>query len=80
MNKLWERIVIWRYVSAGLNYGDYLSYMTGLIPENHYGRILARWERRYVVLGYVPLSPDDWLMAGGYGRDYKDKLRQVKDD
>ena len=80
-SKLWERIVIWRYVSTGLRYGDYLSYMnTGLVTDSYYGRIFARWEKRYIVLGYKPLHIDDWLLAGGYGYSYKDKLKQINYD
>ena len=68
-NKLqekWEALVVSRYVHHGLRWGDRRSYAFMGDPYNPHERAFRRWERRYVALGYLPIHPDEWILAGGY--------------
>lgn len=75
-----EAIIINRYVKWGLITGDVDSYDfmgAGHWPGEWWKR---RWfnylERKYIALGYIPLSAHDWMVAGGYGAPYKHLLRK----
>jgi hypothetical protein len=37
-----------------------------------YAKKLAKWEKRYVALGYKPITLLEWIEIGGYG----DKLEK----
>ena len=71
------RFVVWRYVTAGLNWGDPASYESILGPcSDAYARFrrLKKWEARYEAMGFQPVSPTTWIKAGGFGCDYASEL------
>ncbi len=79
IKKLWQKFVVWRYIEAGLNWGDCSSY-SHLGATEEYDRMynkLLFWEKRYKKLGYKPLDYSDWDLTG-WGKPYKDKL-YIKD-
>lgn len=82
MKSLWqelkEAVIVNRYTDAGLSYGDFTSYdyLQEAPDGNWYQRWFNYWERKYIALGYIPLSMHDWVLAGGYGAPYEHLLRQ----
>lgn len=76
--ELKEAIIVKRYTYHGLIVGDFDSYsfMGDPVGTNWHERWLHFWERKYIALGYVPLSNHDWQLAGGYGAPYEHLLRQ----
>ena len=79
--KLWEKIVINQYISAGLQWGDATSYLSIIGEAVGYDKMEKRlyfWERKYQELGYMCVDLDIWVSAGGYGRDYEPYLRVRK--
>jgi hypothetical protein len=81
LKNLWEKLVINRYVSIGLRWGDATSYLPIMGKADGYDRMeesLIFWERKYANLGYIPLSWEIWVSAGGYGRQYEHYLRMKK--
>jgi hypothetical protein len=79
---IWEKIVINRYVSAGLHWGDATSY--GFLGEtvnyNSLTQNLKYWEDKYVKLGYIPVRPQRWVESGGYGLEYESQLKKRKEE
>lgn len=80
--KIWEKVVVHRYVSIGLHWGDLTSY--GFLGEPYgYGSICEKlefWESKYRELGYTVIDRDVWVGAGGYGKDYESHLRRLTND
>ena len=75
--ELKEAVIVNRYTYYGLITGDAASYPGGSIPfEWMYDALFNYWERKYIELGYVPLSNSDWQFAGGYGAHYEHLLRK----
>lgn len=73
--ELKEAVIVNRYVYYGLITGDIHSY-SYLGCKNSYEGWFNFWERKYIALGYIPLSNHDWQLAGGYGAPYEHLLRQ----
>jgi hypothetical protein len=80
IKNLWEKIVINRYVSAGLRWGDATSYafIGEAVGYKFMEKLLYFWEKYYKKLGYKPVNCHIWVDAGGYGRDYEQYLRVRK--
>ncbi len=75
--ELKEAIIINRYTYYGLITGDISSYPGGHTTwEWWYDTAFNFWERKYIALGYIPLSSSDWQFAGGYDAPYEHLLRQ----
>ena len=77
IKKLWEKIVINQYVSAGLQWGDATSYgfMGEAVGYKSMEKRLKFWEKYYKKFGYEPVDCHIWVSAGGYGLDYEPYLR-----
>lgn len=79
---IWEKIVIHKYVSTGLAWGDAESYWFMGEPVG-YESLCNRmnfWESKYKKLGYIPIERERWVEAGGYGREYESQLRVTKNN
>lgn len=76
--ELKEAVIVNRYTYYGLITGDIDSYayMGEAVGTKWYEWWFNFWERKYVALGYIPLSNHDWQLAGGYGAPYEHLLRQ----
>jgi hypothetical protein len=61
IKKLWERFVIHKYVSAGLQWGNATSF-----GYNENRKRLEYWENKYKELGYVPVSYTIWVSCSQY--------------
>ena len=72
LSRLKHDKIVRQYVRYGLIYGDYMSYY--YCPPRIKSKFLY-WESQYIKLGYIPLTTDDWIIAGGYGKQYKHLLR-----
>lgn len=79
---IWEKIVINRYVSAGLYWGDAASYsfMGYTANYNSLTQNLKYWEDKYVKLGYIPVRHQRWIESGGYGLEYESQLKKRKEE
>jgi hypothetical protein len=66
IKNIWEKIVINRYTSAALNWGDASSF-----GYNDNRKRMEYWETKYKELGYVPVSYDVWVSCS----QYKSQLR-----
>jgi len=77
IKKLWEKIVINQYVSAGLQWGDATSYgfMGEAVGYKSMEKRLKFWEKHYKNFGYEPVNRHIWIGAGGYSLDYEPYLR-----
>lgn len=74
---LWCRIVVDRYISAGLSWGYAHSFYPACGPcigYKHMLRKLRKWQRRYKALGYTPIPLEKWVLAGGWGEPYEHLL------
>ena len=80
--ELKEAIIVNRYTYYGLIVGDIdsYSYMGEVVGASWYNRWFNFWERKYIALGYIPLSNHDWQLAGGYGAPYEHLLRKTPYD
>lgn len=80
IKRLWEKIVIHKYVSTGLHWGDATSYdfMGEPLGYKSLCKKMDVWELEYEKLDYIPLDRERWVEAGGYGREYKSQLRLKK--
>lgn len=79
LKNLWERFVIYKYVSIGLHWGDLDSYLFMGEPYGYDSacKSLDFWESKYEKLGYVPIDREVWVGAGGYGKEYKPYLKMM---
>ncbi len=59
------------YVNAGKNFGDAVSYifLEECLGFDAMHTSWAEWEREYAHRGFRTISVDDFIAAGGYGRD-----------
>lgn len=78
-HNLYERYIIWRYVRAGLMWGEADGYV--LIAGECVGyesreRKFHYWEEKYKKLGYMPLSEWQWEESGGYGVPFEHLLKK----
>lgn len=67
----YDEEVIIEYRQAGVEFGDVVSYIY-MGECIGFDKMLARWEeaeREYAELGYRTISLDDFVSAGGYGKD-----------
>jgi len=81
--KFLEKIVINRYISIGLYWGDATSYLPIMGEAVGYKMMCTQlkfWETQYKKLGYEPINRRIWIDAGGYGCDYQSYLRMKKYD
>lgn len=77
--KLYEKLIIRLYVRYGLKYGDELSYSfmgecVGSVED-----MFKYFETKYCNLGYIPVSLNDWVIAGGYrGKSHIEQMLLIK--
>jgi hypothetical protein len=79
MRRLIERFIVWRYIAAGVTWGDATSYLHSMGTCVGYDKLtkrLQKWERLYNALGYAPITSDDWIRIGGWGKDVEPLLYQ----
>ncbi len=65
-----------RYLNAGTEFGDAVSYIY-MGECVGFEKMLDKWaklEKEYASRGYKTISIDDFIKAGGYGKDISDLL------
>jgi hypothetical protein len=68
--KQYKASVVQRYIDAGLNFGDAVSYIY-MGECDGFDKLLSIWEeseREYAALGYRTIPIDAFVQAGGWGK------------
>lgn len=78
---LTDNFVQKRYVNAGSNFGDAVSYsyMGECVDFEFLLNKWAEWEKEYSRRGYRTVSIDDFVQLGGYGESINHLLRKKRE-